>query len=258
MKNLLIAIFLVIFCPKLMAQESGFDGVKTYSNFVDYRKKLIAAKSDNWRLGKETREISAKQKWPKSKLEESLKEIKEFETELKTFKTDLSSFDDEEKFRFESLAKKISDKDKDLKESLQLQNKINDKVKNLRNVVNNARNKTRELLAVQVNSESLYRQRYGSSDFPATGLEVIEARLKTQEQLSEIFNIDNEIDEIERIHAMGYSFVPQNDQEFYDPKKIAASLEDIDSNLKKIIEKTVQDLKIYKRRMLAISSMVIQ
>ena len=212
MKKFLASLILIF---SLIANSSS---AKSLSEFVDFRKKVIEAKNENWRLRRATKEIAEKQKWQKNQLEPRIKETKDFELSLQKIETDFNSFDSQKSDEVEEIAQKIQDRSNEIKEITQTQDNISKSIENSRKLALAARNKTRELLAIRSNTESLYREQYGAN-FPQTGLDLIESRLKTQEQLSDIFQINNQVDEIEQHQLMGYSLIPQDNEEFYDPKQ---------------------------------------
>ncbi len=228
---------------------------KSVSDFLDFRKKVIAAKSDSYKLTREIREISSAQKWNREKTQESLKEANDITDKLTKTKTDFDSFDDSSLDEIEEISNNITTKRQEIKDALDLQKNILTTIANSRKMALTARNKTRELLAIQTTIESFYRSKY-SAGFPQSALDIVETRLKTQQQLSDIFQINNQIDEIEQKQLLGYSFIPQDDEEFYDPKTTFVAISDIKNSLDAVIKQANQDIKSSRIRMTAMTTLL--
>jgi chromosome segregation ATPase len=246
--------FLIFFLVLFLAQNSFAQDSESYSDFLDFRKKIIETKNDTWKLNRKTKEISKAQKWTKDQIQPRLLEIKEFESALKKFQTDFKSFGSELSEELNELSKKVSERSQEIDDIFALQNEISKEIANSRKLALIARNKTRELLAIQTNTESAYRNKY-KSDFPQTAIDIVENRIRTQQKLSDIFQVTNDIDEIEQKHLLGYSFIPQDIEDFYDPKIILENIQTIKNSLEERIKDCNKDIKENNIRMRAVLSL---
>ncbi len=247
-------LFLVLMSQAVYSQDLSETEKKSFTQYLLFRKDVITTKSEAWFLVSDIRNLSRVEKWSSVKQKD---EISEAEQISKSFLKPIKNFSFYEKEELEAdislhkeVKNKIAAKRLEIKQRLNLHHQIKEQITLCRKRNREAYNKTKQLLEIRKNIETLYLTKQGAN-FPQGGIDMVTKHLETADLLADISKMDFEVINLEKVEKAGFSVV---NEEIYDPKQILENLVDIDERLKEIIVQSTKNIKSDSRTLVAVQA----
>lgn len=252
-RNIILILFAAFFIasPSVAREMTSYDKKKSESvrNYTSFQRDLLATRLKSERLVRRIRNLSDIERWPwkKTKLElerpqEMLNSLQHHRQIREFYKYSTRKFEKDSDFLAEA-NEYLDSKHADIEKRTIIHSEITSAIIKCKKEAEKAYNKTKQLLFVRKQIESLYRGKIEEESRFSGLLGVIRSRLESQDLLIEINSKNHRINEIQRAEARGFSKILGKEEVHYDPKELMAELDEIELYLYKTYKKSLRELK---------------
>lgn len=249
--NLILFAAFFIASPSVAREMTSYDKKKSESvrNYTSFQRELLSTRLKSERLVRKIRNLSDIERWPWEKMKLELERPQEMLNSLQHhrqirefYKYSTKKFEKDSDFLTET-NEYLDNKHADIDKRTIIHSEIAAAIIKCKKEAEKAYNKTKQLLFVRKQIESLYRGKVEEESRFGGLLGVIRSRLESQDLLIEINSKNHSINEIQRAESRGFSRALGKEKIHYDPKELMSALDEIELYLYKTYKKSLREIR---------------